>query len=101
MRFFSERFFNPVSSRIVAAVVGGFLLANLLSILLSYVVYSLSPVTKVDGVNVGILSSFLIYALIIIWVFSARSVRQVWLGLLTAASLSAVGVTLLMPENLL
>lgn len=100
MHFFKIRF-NPVLSRVIAAIVGGFLLANLISILLSYIVYSFSSVAKADGVNISILSSFLLYAASIIWVFSAKTARQAWLGLLIPALFSAVGIYLLMPEGLL
>lgn len=93
--------FNPILSRIVAAIVGGFLLASLLSILLSYGVYSFSPTSKVDGVNTGALSSFLFYAMAIVWVFAAKTAWQAWLGLLIPALISAVGIFMLRPEGLL
>jgi hypothetical protein len=101
MRFFVENIFNSVSSRITAAIVGGYLLANLLSILLSYVMCSFLSVPKVDGVTSGILSSFLFYAAAIIWVFSTKTAGQAWLGLFITSLFGAIGVYFLMPENLL
>ncbi|MFT4993661.1 MAG: hypothetical protein ACI965_000682 [Paraglaciecola sp.] len=101
MRFSSANFFNSMLSRIIAAIVGGFLLANLLSVLLSYVMYSFLSVPKADGVTSGILSSFLFYAVAIIWVFSVKTTGQAWLGLFITSLFTAIGVYLLMPEHLL
>jgi hypothetical protein len=101
MRFSAENLFNSMLSRIIAAIVGGFLLANLLSVLLSYVMYSFLSVPKADGVSVGVLSSFLFYAVAIIWVFSVNTAAQAWLGLFITALFTAIGAYLLMPEHLL
>jgi hypothetical protein len=101
MHFPVGTFFNSVSSRITAAVVGGFLLANLLSILASYVLSIFFLVPTVDSVTSGVLSSFLFYAAAIIWVFAAKTAGQAWLGLLITSLFSAIGIYFLMPENLL
>lgn len=101
MRFLVEIFFNSVSSRITAAIVGGFLLANLLSILVSYALCIFFSVPIVDGVTSGVLSSFLFYTVVIIWVFSAKTSGQAWLGLFITSLFGAIGVYFLMPENLL
>lgn len=67
-------------SRIIAAIVGGYLLANLIVIALSMVL----PLSQAEGVGVGIQISFLVYALVVIWVFSVKKVSRVWQGLALA-----------------
>ena len=68
---------KQVALRIALAVVGGYVLTNLLGIFLSYAL----PLSKSDAVVTASTLSFLIYASLIVWVFSVKSLRQVWWGL--------------------
>lgn len=83
-----------VFSRSVVAIVGGYVLSNLLATFLSY----LLPMPTADSVLLSLQLSFLFYAMIIIWAFSVKNVMQVWVGLVIACVFSAVGVYLTMPE---
>jgi len=68
---------KQVLLRIFLAVVGGYILTNLLSVFLSY----LLPFSKSDAVVTASLLSFAIYTSLIMWVFSVKSLRHVWWGL--------------------
>ncbi|KAF1023393.1 MAG: hypothetical protein GAK30_00596 [Paracidovorax wautersii] len=70
----------PLASRIVAAVLGGYGVAALVSV--AAVAWSASPV---EGVMAGMLLSFLAYAAAVVWVFAARSATRAWAGLVTVA----------------
>lgn len=70
-------------SRIVAAVIGGYALASVFSIFLSYLLPSELP----EAVLGATLFSFAIYTAAIIWVFAAASAARAWLGLLIPATL--------------
>ena len=70
----------PLLSRIVAALLGGYVLAALTSVATLAL-----PVTKPQAVLAGMLVSFLVYAGAVIWVFAACSARRAWVGLLVTA----------------
>jgi hypothetical protein len=70
-------------SRIVAAVIGGYALASVFSIFLSYLLPSELP----EAVLGATLFSFAIYTAAIIWVFAAASATRAWLGLLIPGAL--------------
>jgi hypothetical protein len=84
-----------VLSRSIAAIVGGYVLSNLLATLTSY----LLPMSTADSVLLSLQLSFLFYSIAIIWVFSVKKVGKVWLGLLIACAISGVGLYLAMPES--
>jgi hypothetical protein len=86
-----------VLSRSIAAIVGGYLLSNILATLTSY----LLPMPRVDSVLLSLQLSFLFYSMIIIWIFSTKTVGKAWLGLLIACTISTVGLYLAMPESAL
>lgn len=67
---------NPVFFRVLIAVIGGYFLANLLSIAFSM----LLPASKAEGVGFGMLLSFLFYTLIVMWVFTAESTKKAFWG---------------------
>lgn len=67
-----------IALRVFVAIIGGYALANITAILLSY----LLPMPKSDAVMTGILLSFAIYAGVIMWVFAVRSVRKACAGLI-------------------
>lgn len=73
-----NRYRLQIALRVTVATVGGYALANISAILLSY----LLPMPKSDAVMSGILLSFAIYTGAIMWVFAVRSVHKAWLGLI-------------------
>ena len=93
MTVFSHAFF-PVLSRIIAALLGGYLLANAIAILLSYGL----PGSRADSVMSAIFISFFIYAGAVLWVFSAATAWKAWLGVLIPGVASAVTVVILKPQ---
>lgn len=84
-----------VLSRTIAAIVGGYVLSNLLAVLISY----LLPMQTADSVLLSLQLSFLFYSIVIIWVFSTKTAGKAWLGLFIACAMSSVGVYLAMPES--
>lgn len=72
---------GPVTSRIVAAVGGGYALAALVSVATVAL-----PISKPQSVLAGMLLSFLVHAAAVIWVFAARSATRAWAGLLLVAA---------------
>jgi hypothetical protein len=86
-----NRYRRQIALRVIVAIIGGYALANIIAILLSY----LLPIPKSDAVMTGILLSFAIYAGAIMWVFAVRSVRKACVGLL-APSLVLGAVALLL-----
>lgn len=84
-----------VLSRSIAAIVGGYVLSNLLAVLTSY----LLPMQTADSVLLSLQLSFLFYSIVIIFVFSTKTAGKAWLGLLIACAITTVGVYLAMPES--
>lgn len=72
--------YGPLISRIVAALLGGYVLAALASV----AVLAL-PMSKPQAVLTGMMASFGIYAGAVVWVFAVRSARRAWAGLLIVA----------------
>ena len=74
-----------VASRSVAAIVGGYVLAALLTMLLSVSL----PMARAEAVMTATLLSFAIYTCAVLWVFATRSALRAWLGLLMPAAVIA------------
>ncbi|MEZ1315961.1 DUF3649 domain-containing protein [Pseudomonas fluorescens] len=66
-----------VTSRVLAAVVGGYIVAALASVSLS----SWVPMARADAVVTGMMTSFLAYLGAVIWCFACRTASRAWLGL--------------------
>lgn len=66
-----------VTSRVLAALFGGYLLAALASICLSLWL----PMPRAEAVVSGMMTSFLVYLVAVLWCFASRSAWQAWLGL--------------------
>lgn len=81
--------------RAIAGVLGGYFVANLCAIALSY----LSAGKQADSVMLGLVSSFFIYTIVVLWVFGAKTQRQVWLGLGVACLVCIVCIFVLMPDS--
>ena len=76
-----------VTSRIIAALFGGYLIAALTSVCITQWV----PMSRADAVVTGMLLSFLAYLGAVIWCFACRTAWRAWFGiLLPAAILAAV-----------
>lgn len=81
--FTKFNFTNPhcwLCSRIVAAIFGGYALATSSSLLISQLLSKF--VNKYQAVHISLLLSFLVYACVVMWVFSVISARKAWLGLI-------------------
>ncbi|CAN8139767.1 DUF3649 domain-containing protein [uncultured Thiomicrorhabdus sp.] len=75
-----------ILSRFILAVIGGYALTNL-------VVISLVALIDPDGggaLLLGMSLSFILYAAIIIWVYSVRSLSKVWCQFAIASAFFAV-----------
>jgi hypothetical protein len=73
-----------IASRLLAALAGGYLIANTFAILLARTLLLMS-FERADGVMIGVIISFPIYAGAVLWAFAARSAMRAWLGLLSIA----------------
>ena len=80
-----------VASRVFAAAIPGFMLTNTAAILLSFLLSFLLPDDKLGAVATATLLSYAIYLVIIMWIFSVRRLRTVWIGLLAATAVMGVG----------
>jgi hypothetical protein len=70
-----------VTSRVLAAVLGGYIVAALASISLS----SWLPMARAEAVVTGMMSSFLAYLIAVLWCFACRSAWRAWVGLIVAS----------------
>ncbi|WP_416422588.1 DUF3649 domain-containing protein [Pseudomonas sp. App30] len=67
-----------VCSRIVAAAMGGYVLAALVGISLA----ALLPLARAEAMVSGMMLSFLVYVVAVLWCFACRTATRAWLGLL-------------------
>lgn len=74
-----------VTSRLLAAVVGGYMLASLGSVCLTLWL----PISRADAVVSGMLSSFVFYLLAVIWCFACRTAARAWFGVLVPSAILA------------
>lgn len=74
-----------VTSRLLAAVVGGYMLASLASVCLTLWL----PISRADAVVSGMLSSFVFYLLAVIWCFACRTAARAWFGVLVPSAILA------------
>lgn len=70
-----------VTSRVLAAVLGGYIVAALASVSLTLWV----SMTRADAVVTGMMTSFLAYLCAVIWCFACRSAWRAWLGLIVTS----------------
>ncbi|MEM6818127.1 MAG: hypothetical protein AAF578_05015 [Pseudomonadota bacterium] len=76
-----------VASRVFAAIVPAFILANTASITLA----TLLPLGEFQSVAWSITTAFATYTAIIMWIFSVKRLRTVWLGLLAGLVVTGAG----------
>ena len=67
-----------MASRVLAASIGAYVLVNMLTMALNF----LLPWERYKSLLFAMQVSFVFYTLIIIWVFSVRTARKAWLGML-------------------
>lgn len=75
-----------ITSRVMAAVLGGYLVATLASLCVTL----LLPLPRAEAVLSGLMISFLFYLVAVLWCFACRTAWQAWLGLLVPSALMAV-----------
>ena len=80
-----------VTARVLAAVVLGYLVTNTVGVMLALA----SPASKPSAVAGATIASFLLWAVIAMWVFSVRRTRTAWVGLLGALVVSGAAAWLL------
>ena len=81
----THRYRWMVASRVLAAVVGGYALTSAATVLIALIL----PLPKAQAVMASSMLSFALYAAILVWVFSAKRVLGIWLGLIMATALCA------------
>ena len=66
-----------VASRVLAAVFGGYLVTTLSGVCLTL----WAPMARTEAVVTGMMSSFVVYLLAVIWCFACRTAWRAWFGL--------------------
>ena len=79
---------RDVASRACAALLGGYVAVSAISMLLARMV----PLPKAGATTAAILSTPILFVVVILWVFSARSPSRAWL-VLVVVTLIAGGTT--------
>ncbi|WP_193075192.1 iron transporter [Pseudomonas sp. FME51] len=82
-----------VASRVLAAL-ACYGLTSLIGIVLAL----LWPIPQAQAVLSSIMLSFAIYAALILWVFSVKSLRTLWLVLVIGSAVFGLLVRILLPE---
>ena len=79
-----------VTSRALAAVVGGYLMASLAAVCMALWM----PTSRADAVITGMMSSFVFYLLAVLWCFACRTAWRAWFGVMlpSAAFATLAGV---------
>ena len=77
------RYRASVASRVLAAVIGGYLLTALaIATLAAYL-----PLAPVEASLMATMLSFVIYAGVVLWVFATQSIWRVWLSMAAAMAI--------------
>jgi hypothetical protein len=77
-----------IASRVLAAIVGGYALAALLSAVLALALPRISNASRADAVLISTLLSFVVYTVVALWVFCARTALRGWLWLFLVGLIS-------------
>lgn len=81
--------------RMIAGIVGGYVVANATAILYSFVLTG----SQTDRLLTSMLTKLLIYAFAFLWVFSARTVYGAWVGVLIPSITSTTIIFLIWPRS--
>ena len=76
-----------VASRAIAAIAGGYGVAAMASIVLALCLPVFFGMARSEATMTGLLASFAVFALAVMWVFAARTALRAWSGLAIAAGL--------------
>ncbi len=79
-----------VASRAVAAIAGGYGVAALSAAVLALCLPAAFGMARSEAAMTGMLASFIVFALAVMWVFAARTAVRAWAGLAVAAAPLAV-----------
>lgn len=93
----TPRYRLQVLSRIVAATVGGYALADAATVLLTL----LWPLPRAQAVLAANMLSFVWYTIAVMWVFSTKSATRAWVGIVLPTALIALLCYLVMPAGVL
>ncbi|MGO3714648.1 DUF3649 domain-containing protein [Alcaligenes aquatilis] len=93
----TPRYRLQVLSRIVAATVGGYALADAATVLLTL----LWPLPRAQAVLAANMLSFVWYTIAVMWVFSTKSATRAWVGIVLPTALIALLCFLVMPAGVL
>lgn len=74
-----------VASRALAGVFGGYALASLVTAVLSLALPLFTGASRASALLTATMLSFAVYAVAVMWVFSARSALRAWAGLAIAS----------------
>ena len=74
-----------VTSRVLAAVFGGYLVAALASVTLALWL----PLVRADALVTGMAVSFLVYVVAVLWCIACRTAWSAWVGLLVPSVILA------------
>lgn len=77
----------PVLSRVLAAILGGYVFSYALTAALA----RLLPLATVDALIVATLPAFVFYTLAVLWAFAARDAWRAWAGMPLALPLLLIG----------
>ncbi|MEM8984816.1 MAG: hypothetical protein AAGC71_17540 [Pseudomonadota bacterium] len=80
-----------IASRVFAAVIPAFVLTNTTGVFFALA----SPAGQFQAIATSLASAFAIYTVIILWIFSVKRLKTVWLGLLAGLVITAGGSWLL------
>ncbi|KGJ97418.1 DUF3649 domain-containing protein [Colwellia psychrerythraea] len=95
LNFSSPRW--SVLSRVLAATLGGYILATASSFFISQLL--MTSVGKYQAIHIGLMLTFIVYACVAMWVFSVKTATKAWLGLLKLSISFVVATWLLMQFN--
>lgn len=113
-RKFSTIFYRPLLSRIVAAIIGGYLFTNVMSVLLFFLLADsqlIDPQTNavnpqavgsvLDSMQWSQLMSLAIYTAAAMWVFHTKTASRAWTGLLLSSLIGIGVIYFLLPSGLI
>lgn len=75
-----------VASRMVAAALGGYVVAALSSIFIAWTL----PMARPEAVVSSMMLAFLVYLVAVLWCFACRSAWRAWAGLLLPGTVLAI-----------
>lgn len=76
-----------ITSRVVAAIFIGYALTIIVSMFLSQILHIMG-MQRIGASLTAMMFSFVIYTAIVMWIFSAKAVTEVWVKLISALTLT-------------